>query len=288
MDWDQVKYFLYIAKTGSLSRAAKALKVNHSTVSRRIKALEKMLKTRLFDKMPTGIKLTASGDTLLKHALVIEGHINSARQALKGQGELLCGTIRISTEDTFGFHILPDLLDKFRKKYPHVVLDLNITSSFANLTHREADIVITARKKPPEHLVGRHLGPIKMILTASHRYLQRFGTPETMKDLSQHRILCPNETLGHLKIVRWIHKNIPEENIVFMSDKLLSLFHMAKRHVGIAVLPHNLIKHEKDLVPLIPLPENCGSDAWVLTHPDLKETLTIKTFIKYIGDNLKI
>ena len=288
MDWDQLKYFLYIAKSGSLSRAAKALKVNHSTVSRRLSSLEKDLRVRLFDKTVSGIRLTSAGENLLQHALEMEKQVNAARQIIEGQEEVLCGKIRVSTEDTFGYHILPELLEKFRRSYPHIVIDLNIDSGFANLTHREADVAVTARRKPPEHLIGRNLGTIRMTLCATRRYLQRYGTPSSPKDLDGHRLLSPNDALGHLKVTRWIHKNVREDQIIFTSDKMLALYTMVKRGAGLAALPHYLVERDKDVVGLFDLPETCGSEAWVLTHPDLRDTVIIKTFLKYIGDHLRI
>jgi len=207
MDWDHLKYFHTIAKTGSLSMAAKVLKVNHSTVSRRLRTLEKSLNTRLFDKIHTGTKLTPSGENLFKHTLIMENQVNEARQALEGRGEHVCGTIRISTEDIFGYKLLPDIIEKFQEKYPDVTIDLNITSAYANLSHREADILITVRKKLPEHLVGRQLGTVKIFLAASRLYLQRYGTPKDIKDLINHHIISPNETMGHLGTYRWLHKN---------------------------------------------------------------------------------
>lgn len=288
MDWDQLKYFLYIAKSGSLSRAAKALKVNHSTVSRRLSTLEKDLRVRLFDKSVSGIRLTSAGEDLLQYALRMEQQVNAARQNLEGQGEILCGTIRVTTEDTFGYMMLPELLNKFRKQHPHIMIDLNISNEFANLSHREADVSITARRKPPEHLVGRNLGSIRMTLCATKRYLQRYGIPSSPKEFEGHRFLCPNDDLGHLKLTRWIHTHSHEDQIAFMSDKLLAIYMMMKRGSGLAALPHYLVERDKDVVGLFDLPDNCGSEAWVLTHPDLRDTVTIHTFIKFIGDHLKL
>ena len=288
MDWDQLKYFLYIAKSGSLSRAAKALHVNHSTVSRRLANLEKSLGARLFEKSHDGVKLTSSGEQLLEHALQMESQANAAQQAIAGHGETLCGTIRVTTEDTFGYYFLPDLLAKFSRQYPHIVVNLNISSEFANLSHREADVAITARRKPPEHLVGRNLGEIRMSLVASKKYVKKFGTPSDLRNLKNHRFLVPNDQLGHLKVTRWLNKHVHEDQIVLMADKFSTLFTMVQTGLGIAPLPHYLAASDKKLVCLFDLPSQYGSEAWVLTHPNLKNTLTIKTFIKYIGDHLKL
>lgn len=288
MDWDQLKYFLYIAKSGSLSRAAKALKVNHSTVSRRLTTLEKSLQTRLFEKNHEGVKLTSAGEQLLEHALKMELQANAALQSVAGQGETLCGTIRVTTEDTFGYHFLPKLLAEFNKQYPHIIVNLNISSQFANLSHREADVAITARRKPPEHLVGRNLGEIRMSLVASKKYLKNFGIPENIKDLKGHRILCPNEHLGHLKATRWINKQVQADQIVFLADNFSTLFNLLHTGIGISILPHYLAASNKNLVSLFDLPERYGSQAWALTHPKLRDSLTIKTFIKFVGDHLKL
>ena len=288
MDWDQIKYFLYIAKSGSLSRAAKALNVNHSTVSRRLATLEKSLQTRLFEKNREGVTLTKTGERLFEHALKMELQMNAAQQSVAGQGDTLCGSIRVTTEDTFGYHFLPKLLAQFYKLYPHIIVNLNISSQFANLSHREADVAITARRKPPEHLVGRNLGEIKMCVVASKKYLKKFGTPQHTKDLKNHRFLSPNEQLGHLKLTRWIHKHIHEDQIVLMADNFSSLFDMIRTGMGLSVVPHYLVESDKNIVRLFDLPDQYSSQAWALTHPDLRTTLTIKTFIKFVGDHLKL
>lgn len=164
MDWSDLQYFLAVAQGGSVSQAARALKVNHSTVLRRLQRLEQQLGAALFQRLPGGYVLTSAGDELVGRLAPVGEQIESAERQLLGQDLHIRGSIRLTSTDTLFASLLMPLLAEFRRLHPGVSLQLVSNNSFLSLTQREADIAVRGSNTPPDNLVGRRVGRIQTAL----------------------------------------------------------------------------------------------------------------------------
>lgn len=166
-NWDDLRVFLAVARAGSLSGAARALSVNHSTVFRRIGAFEAALGVRLFERQSDGYLLTPAGEELRDGALRIEEEIASLSRKVAGQDLRLSGAVRVTTIDMLAFGLLPRHLARFRDAYPGIEIELVVGNTMLNLSRREADVALRVGNTPPETLVGRRVGRLALPSTAA-------------------------------------------------------------------------------------------------------------------------
>ena len=281
-DWNDFHYFFTVALQGSLNSAAKKLGVNHSTVFRRINSLEEKMGVRLFKRLKTGYVLTEAGEEVLESAQRIEEHVYAIQRKLVGKDIRLRGILKISTTDTLGYYWLPPYVRRFKAQYPDIVLDINIRTRYTNLTKREADIVIPAVNKQPDYMVGRKLTPLRVNLYASADYIKQYGKPEQRTEFKDHQFLLPNEELAGLPANRWLRKYVPHSSIAAASDKLSGLYKLAQQSLGITPLPHYVGDSDNAMRKVMDLPKSCHHDAWILTHPDLRQTARVKAFMQFM------
>jgi DNA-binding transcriptional LysR family regulator len=142
LEWDDLRYVLAVATSGSLAGAARNLGVNHTTVLRRIGAFEQRLGLRLFERLPTGYVLTAGGEELITAARHIDDTVTALERKLAGQDLRLSGVLRITTTDTLMGSILPEILAEFRDSHPGIAIEVAISNLMFNLTRRDADVAI--------------------------------------------------------------------------------------------------------------------------------------------------
>lgn len=279
-NWDDYRIFIALAEAGSLLQAGKNLGVQHSTVLRRINSLEKRLDARLFERLKTGYILTASGEKMLETVQHLKDEIYHAERGVLGEDVKLSGTIKISTTDTIGYFWLPEKIAAFKKQYPDIILDIDITTRHTNLTRREADIAIPAINRQPDYMIGRELQPMFVKLYARADYKARNLKPE---DYQNHQFLLPNDRLAGLPSNLFIRKFIGPEHVAATSDKLTGLYYLCINGLGIAPLPSYVADQNKDLKCVGELPDEIQKNAiWVLTHPDLRNTARIKAFMRFL------
>ncbi|WP_172597610.1 LysR family transcriptional regulator [Sulfuriflexus mobilis] len=278
MDWDNLRFFLTVARKGSLRAASEALSVNHSTVSRRITSFEKKLGVRLFERLPNGYVLTPTGEEMLKSAQHIEDEVVKLDRQVIGRDAQLNGVLRVTMPTALATHLLMPDISAFTKMYPNIQLELAFSSEEFNLRKREADIAIRLTPNPPDYLVGRRvLHPAKGVY-ASHDYLKS-------KDLDKH----PDK----LDWIGWEEISSPTQwnkdsrfslsPVVHKADDLLAQLEAVKANMGIAMLPCFLADTVPSLerLELISSRGTCG-DLWVLTHEDLRATARVRAFIDFM------
>src|SRR5690554_1981895 len=203
-NWDDLRVFLAVARAGSLSGAARALGVNHSTVFRRIGAFEQMLGVRLFERLPNGYLLTPAGEAMREGALRVEEEIAGLSRKVTRQDLRLSGTVRVTTIDMLAFGLLPRHIAGFRKDYPGIEIELVVGNATLNLGRREADIALRVGSEPPESLVGRRVGRLVFAVYGSADYCAEKRDP----DLAQHDWIGFDSE--HAALVRRFSSFLPE------------------------------------------------------------------------------
>jgi DNA-binding transcriptional LysR family regulator len=280
VDWDDLRFFLAVARAGSVSAAGRALRVHHATVSRRVHAFEDRVGARLFDRLAGGWVATTAGEEMRAAALRVEDEMQALDRRVLAQDADLSGRLRVALADSAAYALLPELR-AFSLAYPQIELQLTAANRITNLTRREADVAIRVTRAPAEHLVGRKVGTVVFALYASIDYLDARGE---VAALDQHAWLGWDESLADLDAARWMRENVPTAHVVACFDSVLIAYHAARAGFGIGFLPCALADRDATLRRVDPeLLVPCGS-MWLLTHPDLRRTARVRRFIEFMAE----
>lgn len=279
-NWDDLRLFLAVARAGSLSGAARALGVNHSTMFRRIGAFEEAIGVRLFDRLPNGYMLTAAGEEMRDSTLRIEEEIAALGRKVTGQDLRLSGTVRITTVDMLALWLLPRHLAAFREAYPGIEIELMVGNATLSLSRREADVALRVDNQPPETLVGRRVGRLAF---AIYRSATRCSHDTEAPLPEQPWIGFDTE---HAALARRFAELLPEVRPVYRVNSVAAAIAATKAGIGLAPLPCGLADLEPDLVRIGELPETFTLDLWLLTHEDLRRTARIRAFLDFLAEAL--
>jgi DNA-binding transcriptional LysR family regulator len=189
MNWDDVRIFLAVARSGQILGAARRLELNHATVSRRIGALEEALRAKLFRRLTTGSELTPAGERFLEIAERMEADVIAARSAVAEEDEDISGSVRIGAPDGFGVAFLARRLGELTRQHRDLTIQLVPVPRSFSLSRREADIAITVERPQEGRLVAGKLVDYTLGLFASRDYAERYGLPKNAAELPQHALI---------------------------------------------------------------------------------------------------
>lgn len=283
MNWDSLKVFLAIAETGSLSGAAKALGVNHSTVFRKLQALEADIGVRLLEKIENKYVLTRAGEEVLDEGQKISESFDAIDRRIMGADFQPRGTVKITAPFNIVNRYLPKLFAEFCCQYPDIEIEFFSSNQDFNLANRQADIAIRATSSPPEYLIGRKLCQIRWGVFGDKNYFKRHSQLDSLDDLISHRLIGASGAMGNLEGFVWLDNNYTE-NITIRCDELTAMSYMAEHGHGLAFLPVD--QRREGIVQYLEFPPGKSSDLWLLTHPDLRKVERIRLVINYLSDRL--
>jgi DNA-binding transcriptional LysR family regulator len=282
-DWDDLRLLLAIARGGGLVAAARSLGINHSSVYRRLDALEARLAVRLFERDRGAYRLTSAGELMVDAAQRMEAEVLGASRRVLGSDSKLAGVIRVSTSELLGLHLMPPLLRDFPQRYPDVEIELSIDNRLVDLIQRHADVAIRATESAPEHLVGRCVGKIASAVYASRAYLERAGRGMSM---AEHDWLALDASAAHVPQARWLRENVPAARVRLRFNLLEGVRRAMLQDLGLGVLPCFVADGDSRLERLTP-PETAGEfGVWVLVHPDLRRNARIQAFFTEIAKRI--
>jgi DNA-binding transcriptional LysR family regulator len=285
-NWEELHTFTAVVRTGSIAAAARELKVNHSTVLRRLDSLERTLGVRLFERRQSGYIPTAAGEQLRERLLPVEERVDAAMRALAGLDEALSGTIRLTTTDTLAPLVMPPL-KRFGDLHPNVALQLVINNSFLNLTRREADVALRPSNTPPANLVGREVGSVATALYASRHYLEEADRAGIGRDdWPAHRWVGADDSLAHLALARWMADHVPPARIALRADSLVAMADAAAAGFGVAPLLCLLAQARPGLVQLADPDPRFATRLWLLCHRDLRATARVRALMRFLHEEL--
>ena len=290
--WDDLNTVLAVARGGSLSAAARALGVNHSTVSRRIAALERATGHTLFRRLPRGYAPTAAGEELIGAAERMEAEVQGLRRILGGRDISLTGTVRLTAPDDIAGTLLPPALARFRERFPSVMIEVAIGNRLLNLARREADIALRPTRHPPGSLHGRRVGSLAASVYASRDYLTRAGldglAPDSLdrERLAEHPWVTWEEDPETNTLKAWSSRVCPAERVAYRSNSVANQFAAVRAGLGLGALPCYLGDPEPALVRLLPPQEEIRADLWLLTHRDLRHAARITALMDFLAEDL--
>lgn len=282
-NWDDLRFFLAVARHGGLSGAARALAVNQSTVSRRITALEEQLDARLFDRQARGYALTAVGEAMLVLAARVEDDVFAVDRSVSGADQALRGVVRITTVDEVLQAVAPALAE-FRQAYPGIILDVDTDLRAASLTRREADIALRPGFAPTEpDVVGYKLVGMSYAFYASPAYVDARGRPRRVADLRRHDLIgFANERRQSI-----LRSLVEEPEVVFRAHGMPAQAIAARAGIGIAYLPRFMGEPDADLVRVLAPKVDHGFHLWLLIHADLRQTARVRAFVEALSASVR-
>ena len=285
IDWTDLQFVLALARSGSLAAAARALGVSHTTVLRRVAALEESQGLRLFERLRTGYALTAGGEEMLAVAQSVAEVVTDLERKLAGRDLRLEGLVRVATVDTLLASLLPPILAGFHADHPAVTVELTVSATLANLTRRDADVAIRVSNDPPGELIGRRICPVGLALYRARRGGEAPLRPE---DLPAQRWIGPSDSLSATNVARWMRAHVEDAQVVLRVDSIVGMAEAATAGIGLAALPCYLGDSMPRLERACPDPVLADKPAelWVLTHEDLRRTARVRAFTQHLADEL--
>lgn len=280
VNWDDFRFVLAVSKAGSLLRAGAALRVDHTTVGRRVAAAERALGVSLFTRTTTGLVPTMDGERLLASMRGVEQAVLSVERG--AQRDPLAGKVRVTSPETFGVSYIAPRLASFAREHPGLTVELLPAGEVLDLGRRQAEIAVRMFRSRGEHLRVRRVGSFAYGLYASHAYLARH--PVRSKDtLHEHTILgAPGEDDVD---TMWLRKLNAKARPAFLSALSIALVGAAKASAGVAVLPRYLGDAEPDLKH-IPMPDEPSEPIFLTVHDDLKRTPRVRTLLDFLATTI--
>lgn len=286
MNWDHLRFFLALAESGSLTDAARALDVSHTTVQRRVRSVEQDLQTHLFDHTSNGYTLTTAGKMLYEEMLEVKASVERVSSRISGMDQAVQGPVVVSASDTIGMVLLPDIIRRLRLAYPELEIELRIENSITNITDREVDIAIRTCLRPPENLIGRKLADLQFAVFASRgvceqHELQRF--PIGKDDICH---ICLNGSFKGTPFHSWFAAHVPQQNPVIVTSGFMPALQLTLAGCGVALLPRYLKDRYTDLVELSVDQPVESNQLWLLSHADLRDTRRFRLVKQFLTDEL--
>ncbi|MEJ8474061.1 LysR family transcriptional regulator [Roseibium algae] len=252
MNWDDIRIFLAVSRSGQILAAARRLGLNHATVARRLTSLETALGTRLFDRSTSGCFLTEAGSRFLESAERMEAEMMSARADLGGDSVEVSGTVRIGAPDGFGVAYLAPRLAELTRTHPGLTVQLVPVSRSFSLSRREADIAITIERPDHGRLIAAKLVDYSLGLYASRDYVTRKGTPDTVADLGAHDLVGYVEDLVYSPALNYAAEITRDWPARFEVASALGQTEAVRAGAGIGILHAFIARTDETFVQVLP------------------------------------
>lgn len=273
-----------IARSGNLKAAAAALTLNHSTLFRRLNALERDLGSKLFERLASGYRPTASGARMIEAAERMEAEALALDRELTGRDTRLSGQLRVTCSETLAYGGLTSEVARFRATHPGITVDMSVDNRVLDLSRREADVALRVTRPSQGDLFGRKLNDVRWALYASRDYLIANPAPKRITDLPSHELIGWID--ARTKAAEWLARNVPPETMGFRTTGPVNQFVAAKAGLGIALLPTYLAK-DTELVRVLGPLKDLTTELWIVTHKSLKDTARVRAFMDIVGDGVK-
>jgi DNA-binding transcriptional LysR family regulator len=282
-DWNDLKTFLAVARGGSTLAAAKALKINQTTVARRLEALEADVGLKLFERGQSGSRLTEAGEDLVAEAERLEEAAASFDNRAAGHRRGLAGVLRVTATEILANLVVTPSLPEFRRRHPDIRVDLVVSDLPLDLEAGEADVAIRAGVAlTVSDLVARKFAEFDFAFYASRDYVRRRGLPGSVEDLRHHDLITGEGARLMLPGVAWMLERLPGVEPVARCNSMTNLLHTLKAGVGIAPFGCLVADVDPELVRVLPPIPDLKPGAWVVTRSDMTDVPRVRAFSDFI------
>ncbi|MFS8050763.1 LysR family transcriptional regulator [Rhizobium sp. BR 314] len=275
IDWEDIRHFLAVAESGTLSAAARKLKVDHATVSRRLASLEAALDVRLVDRLPRSVRLTTIGEAVREHALAIETSVDGIARLTKAAHKPLAGRVTLSAPPVLVAPLLARHLARFHEDYPDIRLSLSANGEQVSLSRREADVAVRLVRPDEAGSIARKIGTMPFSLYA-HRAYAHLATPQ------RWQFIAYDQGFSDMPQQRWLLGIAGERPVVCELNYIGEHLIAARAGVGVAGLPCFLGEADPDLIRIDQGFPSFTRDIWLAVHRDLRQSRPIRAVMDFV------
>jgi DNA-binding transcriptional LysR family regulator len=286
-DWNDLRSFLGVARAGRLTVAAARLQLDHTTLSRRIAALEHALKAKLFDRSPSGYTLTEQGERLLPMAEEMERLAIGAQERVGGSAASVEGAVRIGSPEGFGSYFLAPRIGRLKERHPQLTVQLVAASAVFSLAKRDADIVISVSQPPTGRLLVSKLIDYDLGLYAAPSYLGAAPEIRSTADLSGHSFVSYIGDLLTFPELDFLQHVAPNGCTALESSNLVAQLKATLAGAGLCVLPAFLAREERGLVRVLADEVSLTRSLYLTIHQDLSELARVRAVVRFIKDEVE-
>jgi DNA-binding transcriptional LysR family regulator len=285
-DWGDLRYVLAVSRAGSFAGAARELGVKHTTVARRVSALEEALGARLVTKGKDKVALTDAGAALKASAEEMERLAASIERRLAGEGARIEGVVRVTMPDAIALYVAPRL-PRLREQHPNLSVHILADARVYDLDEGEADLAIRVHPSTKPHYLERKLASAVWALYASRAYVRAKGTPASIADLASHDLIGPDAEATHSPGAAWLRENVPDAKYEMRFNSVVQIINAVMMGLGISPLPCFVADAEPELVRVWPetIP-NIGA-LRLVAHPDVARIARVRAVIDFLTDSCK-
>jgi DNA-binding transcriptional LysR family regulator len=286
MDWDNLRIFIAVARSGQILAAAKALNLNHATVARKLDRLEEELGTILFERRTNGSSLTTAGEALLTRAERIESELLQAGAELAGAKAALSGTVRVGAPDGFGTFHLAKALGAFANTHPDLTIQLVPLPRTFSLSRREADIVVTIDRPKLGRTIIKKLTDYSLSVYAAKSYLKKFGNIQSTDDLAGKLFITYVEDIAYSRALDYtaeLARLMPRH---YECGSVVAQMEAVRAGQGLGVLHDYAAQAYPELVRILPA-MRFSRTYWLMSHPDTHDTRRVREVYDFISASVK-
>jgi DNA-binding transcriptional LysR family regulator len=281
--WELYRSFLAVMREGSLSGAARALGLSQPTVGRHIRDLESSLGTGLFSRAPDGLRPTDAARTIEPHAQTMAGAAAALIRLTSCKGFEAQPVVRIAASEIVGAEVLPAILTEFRTHHPGVVFELSLSDRTEDLLRRNADIAVRMTRPLQDALIARRIGSATVGLHAHRRYVDEYGRPGNIEDLSRHVLIGFDHETASVRALQRMGMTLKREDFSLRTDSHLAQLAAIRAGYGIGICQTAVARPESGLVHLLPSHFGFNLEVWLAMHEDLRTSQPMRTVFSYLA-----
>jgi len=286
-DWNKAKTFLVVAEEGSFSAAARSLNTTQSTIGRQVASLEQELEVILFERVGRGIELTPTGLELLEEVRKMASAANLLSLVAAGKTTEIEGNICITASESTSIFVLPKIIEKLKKKYPKLRVEIVTDNKSHNLLRREADIAIRHYRPESGDLIAKKVRDDNGHLYASSKYLKKIGPIKNRIDLSKGDFIGFTDNSAYINLLKGIGLQLKNENFGALSQNHIVHYELIKNGIGIGVLPEYVGAREKKLVKVLEILPAIPMETWLVVHREVNTSNKMRTVFDFLTDELE-
>jgi DNA-binding transcriptional LysR family regulator len=278
--WDDLRFFLAVARSGTLAGAAQLLGVDQSTVGRRVAALEQRLAATLFARSPAGLTMSDAAQELMPRAEAVERSMDEFERVATGEDQRLEGTVRLATSLAFANGFLVRKLGALHRRHPAIVVELVLGSPQINLVRREADLAVRLGSRGQGGLLARKLGVVGWALYASPGYLAVHGRPRPGALLAGRAVIGFDGDLKNTPGARWLAQYAGRAHVALRCNDLITAVRACEAGFGLALVP--VLVTEDATIERVTMETALVVDAWLVMHRQVQKTARVRAVADFI------
>jgi DNA-binding transcriptional LysR family regulator len=284
VEWDDLRFVLAVARTGSAVRAAKQLGVHQTTVLRRLDALEAALGAPLFERQRSGQTLTHAGQLAVGAAERMEQEAQGLASALAAQQRSLTGSVRMTTSESLAGRLVTPCLREFHRLHPGVSIELIVSDERLDIARGDADVALRANSRPEGGgIVARRLPDAEWTVYCSRSYAAERGAPADRASIPGHDIVGMEGRMAQLPGSIWLAESAPGAPIRCRSNSLTNLVLNLKAGLGLGALPTLVGDAEPDLMRCFAPPPELHSEMWLIAREEVRAHPHVRAFTDFLA-----